>query len=156
MSLRPSDFVADSTNFYFETDDDAEAHYLCAVLNAPSISEAVKPFQPVGAYGPRDIGRRPLMLSIPKFDPKNAAHLSLAKLSLEAHAIVASIKFSGPGFRTRRNEAIQTLSSLTGQIDQIVESLGMPEGAEAVLVAAVQGDAKKLSELEERPDEDDE
>ena len=48
------------------------------------------------------------------------------------------------------------MSFLTGQIDQIVESLGMPEGSEAVLVAAVQGDAKKLSELDERPDEDDE
>lgn len=126
VTLRPTDVLGDSTNFCFETNDGTEAHFLAAVLNAPSVHKAVKPFQPRGAFGPRDIGRRPLMLSIPKFDPRNAAHMRLVTISKQAHAKVAAMSFSNPSFRIRRKGAAKALESEIAEIDTIVQSLGIP------------------------------
>ena len=35
-------FIVDTTAYYYETDDGDEAHYLCALLNAPCVDEAIK------------------------------------------------------------------------------------------------------------------
>lgn len=122
-----SDFVTDSTNYAFETDELDEAHYLCAVLNSHEIHEAVKPFQPEGAYGYRDIGRRPFRLPIPEYDDSNGAHRNLSDLSKESHHLVDSIKFTDEGFRTRRNMTTEKLkeNGLIDEINDIVLSLGM-------------------------------
>lgn len=130
-TIQPTDFVADSTNYIYQTNDSDEAHYLCAVLNSREVHEAVKPFQPEGAYGYRDIYRRPFRLPIPKFDEGDAGHVHLASLSREAHEIVENIEFSDEGFRTRRRIATETLEEegLLPEIDDVVLSLGMTGAA---------------------------
>ncbi len=68
-------FIADTTTYWLETDDPDEAHYLCAMLNAPMVDEFIKPFQTKGAFGAqkgkgeRHIHRRPFeVLPIPQFN----------------------------------------------------------------------------------------
>ncbi len=91
-SLPIQAIVADSKTYYLETTDPQEAHYLCALLNAPRVDKAIKPFQTKGAFGAhlgkgeRDIHRRPFeVLPIARFDGKSLQHRQLAELSRHCH-----------------------------------------------------------------------
>jgi len=81
--LYPTDFIADVKTWFYETNSRNEALYLCAVLNSDVINERIKPLQPRGLGGERAIHRRPLMLSIPKFDNDNKEHKQLVKFAEE-------------------------------------------------------------------------
>ncbi|MDW8135147.1 MAG: hypothetical protein RMJ66_08805, partial [Bacteroidia bacterium] len=85
-------FIADTTTYYYETENRDEAHYLCALLNAPSIDTAIKPYQTKGAFGAqkgkgeRHIHRRPFeVVPLPRYDSGNPHHRRLAELSQAAH-----------------------------------------------------------------------
>ncbi|HVO42240.1 MAG TPA: hypothetical protein VMT34_06445, partial [Aggregatilineales bacterium] len=97
-------FVVDSKTYYFETKDADEAHFLCALLNAPCVDAAIKAHQTRGIYhGERDIHRTPFeACAIPPFDPANADHVALARLSQEAHARVAETPLTGQVVAARR------------------------------------------------------
>ena len=75
------------TYLYYAANED-EAHYLVGILNSPFVNEVIKPFQTQGIYhGERDIERRPLeVCNIPLFDPENALHREIAKVSAAARA----------------------------------------------------------------------
>jgi methylase of polypeptide subunit release factors len=73
-------FVADTKTYFCEPDNNHEAFYLAAVLNAPVIDQLIKPMQSRGLWGPRDIHKKVLELPIPKFNPENASHCRLAEL----------------------------------------------------------------------------
>lgn len=122
-NIKPKGFVADTTDFYCEFDDEDEAHYLCAILNSRIMNAAVKPFQPRGQYGHRDIGRRPLMLPIPKFDAKNKNHTKLVQISKKCHSIVTKHEFPDDGFRAMRNEALRILKDKLDKIDELVSDI---------------------------------
>lgn len=57
-----------------------EAFYLGSFLNAPVIDRLIKPMQTRGQWGPRDICKKVLELSIPQFEPFNNIHLRLVEL----------------------------------------------------------------------------
>ncbi|MCL4504551.1 MAG: N-6 DNA methylase [Chloroflexi bacterium] len=96
-------FIADTKTYYYETDNSDEAHYLCALLNAPTVDEAIKAFQTRGLFGERDITRTPFeACAIPSFDAADPDHLALAQLSREAHAIIADIRPQGRVVQARR------------------------------------------------------
>jgi hypothetical protein len=85
-------FIADYVTYWLETADINEAHYLCAVLNAPMVDAAIKPYQTKGAFGAqrgggeRHIHRRPFeVLPIPRYNSKDKRHRRLAKLSCDCH-----------------------------------------------------------------------
>lgn len=91
-------FVHDSTTYCFSTINLLEAHYLCAVLNAPCVDDAIKEHQPrgKGVVGQRHVQRIPFeVCAIPLFDPANADHLELARLSQQAHDLVAQAIANG-------------------------------------------------------------
>ncbi len=111
-------FVADTTTYWLETSNADEAHYLCAVLNAPCVDKAIKPFQTKGAFGAqkgkgeRHIHRRPFeVLPIPFFDKKDRHHLRLAELSKQCHQKVAAIV---------KNTDAKNLSQPIGRLRQLV------------------------------------
>ncbi|NLE45576.1 MAG: N-6 DNA methylase [Chloroflexi bacterium] len=98
-------FVADTTTYCFDTYSLEEAHYLCALLNAPCVDHAIKDFQArgKGVVGQRHIHRTPFeSCPILPFDQENPDHLELARLSREAHAIVASTELTGGVVKARR------------------------------------------------------
>ena len=96
--LEARGIVANERTYHFETDDEAEAYYLVAVLNAPIIDQQLKPMQSRGQWGPRDIHKKVLELPIPQFDPGDAVHRRLAELGKECTQKVAEwLESGGPG-----------------------------------------------------------
>ncbi|MFA0783631.1 MAG: hypothetical protein YYHSYBAR_002022, partial [Candidatus Fervidibacter sacchari] len=133
-------FIADTTSYWLETKDEDEAHYLCAVLNAPCVDEFIKPFQTKGAFGAqkgkgeRHIHRRPFeVLPIPLFDPKDKRHQRLAELSKECHTKVAQFvanadeKTLTQPIGRLRQQVREMLAKELSQINCLVaELLGLP------------------------------
>jgi SAM-dependent methyltransferase len=83
--------IVDHTTYWWATDDEMEAHYLCAWLNSPAVDKAIKWRQSRGLFGARDIHKLPLELPLPEYDGKDARHRRLAELAEEARAVVAEI-----------------------------------------------------------------
>ncbi len=88
--IKPRGFIAESTTFFYETDNEDEAHYLCAILNSNVINDLIKPLQPRGAFGERHIQRRPFMFPIPEFNRNDPKHIALADISKTCHKKVSS------------------------------------------------------------------
>ena len=122
-SIKPTGFVADYTTYIYETNDEDEAHYLCAFLNSKVVHKNVKSFQPQGKYGKRDIGRRPFQLSIPRFSRNETNHLKLAELSKQCHEKVKNHTFTKKGFRGMRGEAATLLTNEIEEINSIVVAI---------------------------------
>ncbi len=122
--ITPKGLIMDTTVFYYQTNNEDEAHYLCAFLNSSILNNSVKAFQPKGAYGYRDIGRRPLMMPIPQFDNSNPKHSELSERSKRCHQIISSKTFSKTSWKSMRNEAIKELKDGIEEIDGIIDSLG--------------------------------
>ncbi len=129
-------FVADSKTFWFETADADEAHYLCAILNAPMVDASIEPFQTKGAFGSyrgkgeRDICRRPFeVLPITAFDRKSAQHQRLAELSKDGHARVRGLiqnmeeKTRKKSIGILRQVVRRELESQLQEIDPLVREL---------------------------------
>ncbi len=121
--VKPNGFVADYTTYIYETNDEDEAHYLCAFLNSNIVHKGVKSFQPRGKYGKRDIGRRPFQLSIPEFSRKETNHIKLAELSKQCHQTIKDHTFIRKGFRGMRGEASRILANEIDEINSIVSSI---------------------------------
>lgn len=66
-----------------------EADYLCAILNAPVLTEMVRPFMSYGK-DERDIHKHVWEVPIPKFDPQLHMHVRISKLGKRAEEIVAA------------------------------------------------------------------
>ena len=123
-------FVADTTCFHYAAPTEAEAHYLCAILNSPAVNDEIKAHQPEGLWGARHIQRTPFEASaIPIFEKDNPDHLELARLSQEAHAIIEEMKGmeenrllnGGPG--RARGRAREILADEINAIDKIARRL---------------------------------
>lgn len=95
QELELQDFVTDVKTFYLETDKKAEAHYLCSILNAPTVDELIKPMQSRGLFGPRDIHKKVWELPIPEFDPSNEDHKALARSGEECTKKVSKLLSQG-------------------------------------------------------------
>jgi hypothetical protein len=113
-------FIVDYKTYYFETPNIDEAHYLCAILNAPSVDGEIKAHQPRGIYkGERGIERTPFeACAIPPFNPANADHMALARLSQAAHAIVKDTPLSGQVVKAR-GLAREAVADQIAAIDEI-------------------------------------
>jgi hypothetical protein len=99
-------FIVDTTTYCFDTDVAEEAYYLCALLNAPYVDDAIKAFQArgKGIVGQRHIHRTPFeACAIPPFDSADPDHLELARLSRSAHEIIAQTALTGEVVRARRD-----------------------------------------------------
>jgi len=73
------------TTAFFSTDNETEAHYLCAVINSSLVRDFIKSYSSAG----RGFGTPSVMehVGIPKFDPKNPLHQKLAEISKQCHQL---------------------------------------------------------------------
>lgn len=112
--------VIDYTTYHANLSSVDEAHFLCAILNAPCVDAAIKIHQPRGIYkGERHVSRTPFeACAIPPFDATNADHMALAKLSHDCHAIVPSIELRGK-VDTARGMVREALADQLQQIDAL-------------------------------------
>ncbi len=76
------------TTSLIPSDNEDEAHFICAILNSTSVRDFIKSFSSAG----RGFGTPSVMqhVGIPKFDPKNTLHEKLSTLSKELHKLAAS------------------------------------------------------------------
>lgn len=74
----------DTTSF-FASNNESEAHYLCAIINSKPVRDFIKSFSSAG----RGFGTPSVMehVGIPKFDPKNPLHQKLAEISKKCHQL---------------------------------------------------------------------
>jgi hypothetical protein len=72
---------------FFATNNESEAHYLCAIINSKPVRDYIKSFSSAG----RGFGTPSVMkhVGIPKFDPKNPLHQRLAEISKKCHQLKA-------------------------------------------------------------------
>jgi len=80
QSIKIQGFVAESAEYYFDTDNREEAYYLASVLNSPTVDELLKPMQSRGLWGPRSIHKKVLEIPIPKYNPSDENHKALSQL----------------------------------------------------------------------------
>ena len=81
QKLQVNGIFIDCTNYCCEIDNVEEAHYLVAVLNSPTVNEAMKPIQARGLYGPRHIHKKVMEFPMPRYNPNNEIHRKLAEMS---------------------------------------------------------------------------
>lgn len=96
---------------------EAEANYLCAILNAPITTELVRPLMSYGK-DERDIHKAPWELPIPTFDEQDVIHSRLSELGAAAERIAATFDI----------DAGLHFSATRRHIRQLIE--GTPEGRE--------------------------
>lgn len=117
--------VVDSKTYFYYAASEGEAHYLVGVLNSSVVNDAIKPYQPQGLLGERDIHRRPLeVCPIPRFDPKDALHLKLANLAHRCREALLPIvpKMQTP-VATARGDARDLVRDKLQLIDELVHEL---------------------------------
>lgn len=78
------------TTSYFSTNDESEAHYLCAIINSVPVRDFIKSYSSAG----RGFGTPSVMehVGIPKFDPKDSLHQQLSEISKKCHQLKAERK----------------------------------------------------------------
>jgi hypothetical protein len=132
MSLRTSGVMAEATTYFYDTNNEEEALYLCGFLNAPTIDKLIKPMQSRGLFGERHIHKKVLELPIPKFDPKNKLHRNLVEL---ARICQTKVKRKLPelskdytGIGKIRQMVKQELETEIAQIDRLVKQILVEQG----------------------------
>ena len=127
---RVSGFVVDTTCYYLSTETEAEAHYLCAILNSQPVDEEIKAHQPEGLWGARHIHRTPFeACAIPIYEADNPDHLELARLSMAAHEKIEEMKgmeenqLLNGGAGRARNKAREIVADELAAIDVIARRL---------------------------------
>lgn len=118
-------FLAESKTYFFETENEMEAHYLCAILNSKLVDDWIKPFQNTGQWGERDIHKRPLMLPIPQFDAQNKTHMAIAKLGQKCRETVFENldKIQSRSIGKDRTTVRQMLSSEMEEINTLAKKI---------------------------------
>jgi len=135
-------FIADTTTYWFETDDPEEAYYLAAILNSPLVDKLIKPFQTKGNFGAtsgkgeRDICRRPFeVVPIPRYRGSEVVHRMLAELGRHCHNRVGAFlsgvdeKVLGERIGPLRQKVRDYLQKELKEIDALVRRL-IPELSE--------------------------
>jgi hypothetical protein len=103
-----------------------EADYLVAILNAPALNRLVKPYQSVGAFGPRDFDKYVWLAPIPRYDPNKSEHRQLVDLAAEGEAIAVEVEVEGiESFQTVRRLIRRKLSNagIEAALDAAVRQL---------------------------------
>lgn len=118
--------VVEHSLYWARVESQDEARYLVAILNSSGLNEAVKPYQSMGAFGPRHFDKYIWMLPIPLFDVQNPVHARLVDLSQRAERLAHDVPLTpGQGFqRVRRAiRAVLQQSGLQRELDSTVSQL---------------------------------
>lgn len=98
--------VTDSKVLFVSFANEMEAHYLCGILNSSFIEKIIQGYT-IDTNRGTDIVAN---IKIPKFDPENSTHLSIANISLKAHT-------------TFKNNESSSLISITSNLDALVAKI---------------------------------
>jgi len=125
--VRLTGLLADTTTYWMGTNNSEEAHYLSAVLNSQVLNGLIKPMQSKGAFGERDIHKKPLEFPIPTYDRDNQLHKRLADIGKECQRkvpyLLLSLTDKYTGIGTIRGGVRRQLQGQLREIDSIVKKL---------------------------------
>jgi len=131
-ALQGNGIIVDHKLYYYETDDEAEAFYLSAILNSSVVDEIIKPAQSRGKFGPRDIHKKPFEITIPKFEQKHEIHMQLSdvarKCTIKTNKLSPDLQRKYRGIGHIRNKIKEALKSDHDQIDELVLKLFQAQG----------------------------
>jgi hypothetical protein len=105
---------------------EAEAAFVCAVLNAPETTRRVAPLQSRGLFGARDFDMYVWYLNIPSYDPEDPLHTQLVACYGQAVAVTKAMTFApGSGFQTTRGLIRTALgdAGITNALDAAVSAI---------------------------------
>ncbi len=77
-------FIVESKEYVFFTNDAKEAFYLTSILNSSVTNMMMKDFQTKGLFGARDVHKKILDIYFPKYDMNNEIHRMISGLGLSA------------------------------------------------------------------------
>lgn len=119
-----SDAVIDHSLYWAAVPSMDEGRYLTAVLNAPTLTELVQPYQSVGAFGPRHFDKYVWKLPTPLFDPTDPLHRRLVKLAEKAEGVTKGVAPAG-GFQQHRRLVRNALAAagVAAELDAAVREL---------------------------------
>jgi hypothetical protein len=126
-AIKLSGLISDHKTYFYDTNNEDEAFFLAAFLNAPIIDKLIKPMQSRGLWGERDIHKKVLELPIPRYKQSNKLHERLVILGKECSKKVSELspalekKYVSIG--KMRSEIKEALSGEIGEIDSIVRQL---------------------------------
>src|SRR5690606_13599113 len=99
--IRDPRVVIDQSLYWAAVSSPDEAAYLVGVLNAPSLTELVRPYMPYGK-DERHIDSSVWKLPIPKYDPDDLEHVRVVELSNALSEEIAALDFSTTNFVVQR------------------------------------------------------
>ncbi|EON25004.1 hypothetical protein CF8_0903 [Nocardioides sp. CF8] len=131
--------------YWCATSSEAEARFLVGILNAPVLTELVRPLMSYGK-DERDIDKHVWKLPIPLYDPSSDRHLKISRLAGELTDEIAGMTFRSTNFvTTRKDLRAHITESKTGrQLNALVAELLDVEPAPAVLSPAADADGTRL------------
>jgi SAM-dependent methyltransferase len=103
-----------------------EARYLTAILNSSALGDLVRPFQALGAFGPRHFDKYIWRMPIPIYEATNDHHRDLVTLAERAEAISAATDLSQTATFQRGRRLIRDALDADGvsrALDQAVREL---------------------------------
>ena len=100
--LTDSSTVIDNGLYWAACATEAEAQYLCAVLNSTAATLAVRRYQARGEHNPRHIHKYVWQLRIPEFDAADPQHSRLSELGFTATELVARLELPSTRFEKQR------------------------------------------------------
>ncbi len=89
--VRHGSAVIDHMLYWFAPETENEAYYLTAVLNSEVVRQQIAGIQAVGQFGARHFDKVMFTLPIPRFEPLNELHRTLASLGAKAEALSAQV-----------------------------------------------------------------
>lgn len=99
--IRDPRVVIDQSLYWAAVSSPDEAAYLVGVLNAPSLTELVRPYMSYGK-DERHIDSSVWKLPIPKYDPDDLDHVRVVELSNALSEEIAALDFSTTNFVVQR------------------------------------------------------
>jgi N-6 DNA Methylase len=106
-----------------------EGRYLTAILNSSVLTTFARPYQSLGAFGPRHFDKYIWRAPIPLFDARNPTHHELVQLASEAEGIAEGVKLNGnESFQVARRLIRDSLAKVgvSSAIDDAVTRLLAP------------------------------
>jgi hypothetical protein len=124
--VEPSNAVIDTKLYWGAVRSRDEADYLCAILNAPLMTELVNPLQGRGQFGPRDFYGLPFEFPIPAYSSGSELHDRLRVLGGKSAGLASEVPEAALStYRRARNTVRSALdgSRLSAQANDLVAEL---------------------------------
>jgi hypothetical protein len=117
--LRDQQAIVENGLYWAAATSEDEAHYLAAVLNSETTRARAEKWQATGQWGARHFDKVIFNLPIPKFEPKTALHVELAKVAKEAEKIAEGVPLKPGEHFTRARKRIRDALTEAGVAERI-------------------------------------